>query len=125
MTYDDKNIHVWDPLNNKQVYYCNVFEQSKSHQITCLTHAEKFKIYIAASTDFKLLIFSEHLIFIDALPLKVRLINHLYFWEEENRLFTAGIDGCYVLKFKIKTKYDLKQAALLDPEGKTMEFMIT
>lgn len=55
----------------------------------------------------------------------MRLINHLYFWEEENRLFTAGIDGCYVLKFKIKTKYDMKQAALLDPEGKTMEFMIT
>ena len=101
---------------------------------------------MAISGDFKLHVFNEHLNKIATLPLKVRLINFAYFYEENNttsnevkpktsygaheeekksgKLITAGIDGCYMFEFVIKCKYDPKQAVLLDPDGNTMTFTL-
>jgi WD40 repeat protein len=67
-------------------------------------------------------IFNEHLHHIKALPLKIRLINFAYFYEKDSRLITAGIDGCCMFDFKVICKYEPKQALLLDPDGKTLEF---
>lgn len=81
---------------------------------------------MAISTDFKLHIFNEHLHHIKALPLKIRLINFAYFYEndKESRLITAGIDGCCMFDFEVICKYDAKQALLLDPEGHSMDFKL-
>ena len=74
-------------------------------------------LYLAISTDFKLHIFNAHLILIGWLPLKVRLVNFAYFYEEKSLLITGGIDGCHMFKFDVISKYEPKQAMLLDPEG--------
>lgn len=65
-------------------------------------------IYLAISTDFKIHIFNEHMVLIDSLPLKVRLVNFAFFSEETAMLITGGIDGCFMFKFKFNSKYDPK-----------------
>ena len=42
------------------------------------------------------------------LPLKVRLVHFAYFYEKKSTLITAGIDGCYMFKIKINSKYEPK-----------------
>jgi hypothetical protein len=74
-------------------------------------------IYLAISTDFKLHIFNEHLIHVGWFPLKVRLVHFAHFVEEKSTLITGGIDGCFMFKFMIRSKYEPKQAILLDPES--------
>lgn len=51
----------------------------------------------------------------------IRLVNHACFLDPECRLLTAGIDGCFSFEFHYKGKYLPAQAAVLDPEGKTIE----
>jgi len=51
------------------------------------------------------------------LPLNVRLVHYAYFYEEKSTLITAGIDGCFMFELNIISKYEPKQAQLLDPEG--------
>jgi len=75
---------------------------------------------LAISSDFKLHIFNEHLIHIKWLPLKIRLINYAYFYEDESKLITAGVDGCFMFQFNVTAKYEPKQAIILDPYGSTM-----
>jgi hypothetical protein len=58
-------------------------------------------IYLAISTDFKLHIFNEHLNYIGWFPLKIRLINFAYFYDEKSVLITGGIDGVFMFKFKV------------------------
>ena len=76
---------------------------------------------MAISNDFKLHVFNEHLIVIGCLPLKIRLVNFAYFYEEKSTLITGGIDGCHMFKFNVMSKYEPKQAVLLDPEGLTFK----
>ena len=78
-------------------------------------------LYLAISTDFKMHIFNELLIRIGWLPLNVRLIYFAHFYEEESTLITAGIDGVFMFKFNTKTKYDPRQAVMLDPEGHSFD----
>eukprot|EP00347_Sterkiella_histriomuscorum_P010595 403375671 len=102
VSYNEKNLHVWKPETEEQIFF----------------------LYLAISNDFKLHIFNEHLHHIKALPLKIRLINFAYFYEKESKLITAGIDGCFMFEFQMICKYEPKQAVLLDPEGNTMEFKL-
>jgi WD40 repeat protein len=62
--------------------------------------------------------FNEHLMWVGWLPLKVRLVHFAYFYEKKSTLITAGIDGCYMFKININSKYEPKQALNLDPSGK-------
>jgi hypothetical protein len=70
------------------------------------------------------LIYTENLKFIGALELKVRLVNYIHFWEKESKIITAGVGGCYVYPFIVKTKYEPRQALILDPEGKNVDFKL-
>ncbi|CDW78455.1 wd repeat-containing protein 87 [Stylonychia lemnae] len=134
VSYNEKNLHVWKPETEEQIFYVNFFDETKSHQISCIVYSSKYhvrnlkpkflQLYLAISNDFKLHIFNEHLHHIKALPLKIRLINFAYFYEKESKLITAGIDGCFMFEFKMECKYEPKQAVLLDPEGNTMEFKL-
>jgi len=74
-------------------------------------------LYFAISNDFKMHIFNEHLILIGWVPLRVRLINYVFFSEETSTLITGGIDGCYMFGITVRSKYDPKQAIMLDPTG--------
>ncbi len=83
------------------------------------------QLYFAFGTDFKMLIFNEHMRLIRELPLKNRMIQFACFHEEESQIITAGIDGCYINNIKILSKYEPKQSMMLDPDGKNMTFEMT
>ena len=83
------------------------------------------QLYFAFGTDFKMLIFNEHMRLIRELPLKNRMIQFACFHEEESQIITAGIDGCYINNIKILSKYEPKQSMMLDPDGKNMSFEMT
>ena len=83
------------------------------------------QLYFAFGTDFKMLIFNEHMRLIRELPLKNRMIQFACFHEEESQIITAGIDGCYINNMKIMSKYEPKQSMMLDPDGKNMTFEMT
>lgn len=78
------------------------------------------KLYFAFGTDFKLLVFNEHLRLIRELPLRNRLIQFACFFEEQSQIVTAGIDGCFINNLKVESKYEPKQAMMLDPDGHTI-----
>ena len=123
-SYDEKNLHVWDPSNGRQISTVNFFDTAQSHIVSWVTYSKRYHLYMAITTDFKLLIYNENLKFTGSLELKVRLINFIHFWDKESKLITAGVGGWYVYDFKVKTKYEPRQALVLDPEGKNMEFEI-
>jgi len=117
VSYNEKQLHVWRADNGQQVMNINFFDETQSHTISCIVYSSTHMLYFAISTDFKLHIFNEHLIRIGWLPLKVRLVHFAYFCEEKSMLITGGIDGCFMFKIHVKSKYDAKQAVILDPEG--------
>ena len=98
-TYDEKTLHVWNPQNGENLFKVNFFDAAKTHSVSCAIYTNKLSLYLAATTDFKLLVFNEHLHFVQALPLKVRLINFMYFLEDKLIIVTAGIDGCFIFSF--------------------------
>lgn len=98
-TYDEKTMHVWNPQNGENLFKVNFFDAAKTHSVSCAIYTNKLSLYLAATTDFKLLVFNEHLHFVQALPLKVRLINFMHFLEDKLKIITAGIDGCFVFTF--------------------------
>jgi hypothetical protein len=36
----------------------------------------------------------------------IRLVNHALFYDEEDKLITAGIDGVFIFDFLYKGKYE-------------------
>lgn len=108
VSYNEKQLHVWREDNGEQVQSINFFDETQSHQISCIVYSSKHMLYLAISTDFKLHIFNEHLIRVGWMPLNVRLIYFAYFYEEESTLITGGIDGCFMFKFMVETKYEPK-----------------
>jgi WD40 repeat protein len=126
-------MHVWDPTNSHTIFSVNFFDIAASHSVSCLTYSSKYHLYIAVTTDFKLLVFNEHLKYVKQkdehgvvkpIELKVRLVNHIHFSEKDSKLVTAGVGGCFIFDFTVKTKYDPKQALFLDPDGKNMKIII-
>lgn len=63
-TYDEKWMHVWNSSNGETLFKVNFFDSAKAHSISCATYSSKLSIYLAATTDFKLLVFNEHLHFV-------------------------------------------------------------
>lgn len=124
-SYDEKNLHVWDSSNGRMIWSVNFFDTAKSHIVSWVTYSKRYHLYLAVTSDFKLLIYTENLKFIGTLELKVRLINYIHFWGEKSKLITAGVGGWFVYDFKIKTKYEPRQALMLDPDGKNMQFELT
>lgn len=108
VSYDEKNIHIWEKDTGRQLFNVNFFDTSKTHSISCMVYSIRYHLYLAVSTDFKLLIYNEHLNFIASLPLRIRLINFAYFYEKESKFVTAGIDGCFIFDFIVKSKYEPK-----------------
>jgi hypothetical protein len=78
-------------------------------------------LYLAISTDFKLYIFNEHLLLIGWIPINMRLVHLAYFHEEKSTLITGGIDGCFMFKFQVRSKYEPKQGVMMDPENHFFE----
>ncbi|CAI2378645.1 unnamed protein product [Moneuplotes crassus] len=128
-SYDEKNLHLWDPTNTNTIFSVNFFDTVGSHSVSCVTYSTRYRLYLAVTTDFKLLIFNELLRYVKQkdqdgnvrpTELKVRLVNNIYFWESKSKLITAGVGGCFVFDFCVKTKYDPKQALFLDPDSKNL-----
>mmetsp|Transcript_6196 Transcript_6196/g.7154 ORF Transcript_6196/g.7154 Transcript_6196/m.7154 type:complete len:80 (-) Transcript_6196:63-302(-) len=76
------NLHVWDSTNGRMICNVNFFDTAQSHIVSCVTYSKKYHLYLAVTTDFKLLIYNENLKFTGALELKVRLINFIHFWDK-------------------------------------------
>lgn len=86
VSYDEKNLHVWDSTNGRMLFMINFFDTAKSHIVSWVAYWKRYHLYLAATTDFKLLVYNENLKFIGSLDLKVRLISSIYFWEEESKI---------------------------------------
>ena len=56
------------------------------------------------------------------LLIKNRLIHFACFHEEQSQIITAGLDGCFINNLIIESKYEPKQAIMLDPDGRNMKF---
>ncbi|CAI2378793.1 unnamed protein product [Moneuplotes crassus] len=132
-SYDEKNLHLWDPENSTTVFSANFFDTAGSHCVSCVTYSTRYRLYMAVTTDFKLLIYNELLRYVKQkdqdgnvkpIELRVRLVNNIHFWEHRSKLITAGVGGCFVFDFRVKTKYDPKQALFLDPDSKNLKFVI-
>jgi hypothetical protein len=54
----------------------------------------------------------------------IRLVNFVEFYDKEGKLVTAGIDGIFIFDFAYKGKYDPQHAAIIDPEGKSIEIQL-
>jgi len=54
----------------------------------------------------------------------IRLVNFVEFYDKQSKLVTAGIDGIFIFDFQYKGKYDPKHAAIIDPEGKSIEIAL-
>ena len=117
VTYSEKQIHIWSSDNANQLKELDFFEATQSHTISCVVYCKKYMIYLAISEDFKVHVFNEHLRPIGYLPLNTRLVNYAYFYEEKSILITAGIDGCFMYKLNVLSKYEPRQGVNLDPEG--------
>lgn len=117
VSYNEKHLHIWRGTDAQQVAKCDFFNETQSHSISCVVYSHSNMIYLAVSTDFKLHLFNEHLVWIGWFPLDVRLVHYLYFYEKKSTLITAGIDGCYMFHIHFMNKYEPKQAMILDPEG--------
>lgn len=121
VSYNEKQLHVWREDNGEQVQSINFFDETQSHQISCIVYSQEHMLYLAISTDFKLHIFNEHLIRVGWMPLNVRLIYHAFFYEEKSTLITAGIDGCFMFRFTVNSKYEKERGVMLDPEGQFIQ----
>ena len=73
-----------------------------------MTYSNSLNLYLACTTNFMLLVYNEHLNFVQKLKLRVRLVNYMHFWESKKKLILAGIDGCFIFDFLVKSKYDAK-----------------
>ena len=54
----------------------------------------------------------------------IRLVNFAEFMDQESKVITAGIDGIFIFDFEYKGKYDPQHAAIIDPEGKSIEIAL-
>lgn len=93
---------MWDPTNGKTVFSVNFFDTTGSHSISAVTYTKRYHLYLAVTTDFKLLVYNEQLKYVKQfdenknyvpIEIKVKLINHIHFWETESKLITAGVGG--------------------------------
>ena len=57
-------MHVWSPAHGETLFKVNFFDAAKTHSVSCATYSSKLSLYLAATTDFKLLVFNEHLNFV-------------------------------------------------------------
>ena len=63
-----------------------------------MTYSSKHQLYFVLATDFKLHVFNENLIKVgDSIPSRTRLVHYCEFYEQEQMLITAGLDGCVIL----------------------------
>jgi WD40 repeat protein len=49
------------------------------------------------------------------------LVSFAAFFDGQGKLLTAGIDGTFIFDFDYRGKYDPQHAAVIDPEGKSIQ----
>lgn len=77
------------------------------------------------STDFKMLFLNEQYHLVKELDMSaIRLVSFAEFHDAESKLVTAGIDGVFLFDFVYKGKYDPHHAAIIDPEGKSIDIVL-
>ena len=84
VSYNEKQLHIWRANSGATIASIDFFDTTLSHSISCMCYARKYMIYLVVSTDFKIHIFNELLIWLGWLPLKVRLVNFIAFNEERS-----------------------------------------
>ena len=99
----NKQIHVWKSMESsdegsfgKSQFTIKFFEETGSHNISCLCYCKSLYLYFVVSTDFKLHVFNEYLFYIGHFSLQSRLVNFISIIDENLLLVTGGIDGCFL-----------------------------
>lgn len=83
VSYNDKQIHVWNELTGANLFKVNFYEETKSHTIAAMCYSLSKGLYFVIATDFKMHVFNENMINVDSLISKTRLVHQAYFYEEE------------------------------------------
>lgn len=105
ISYNEKSLHSWSPNGGENLYTVNFAEATASKQISCITYSVLNYLYFACSKDFKLLVFNEHLNFIQEMSLDKNLVLSAQFYDEKSQLITAGKIGCFIYNIQINYKY--------------------
>ena len=61
-----------------------------------------------ASADFKVHIFNDYLSYAGWWALKTRSIGFIEFLDDNQKLITAGVDGCYMYKMSFLERFNPK-----------------
>ena len=97
VSYSDKQIHVWNELTGKMIFRIHLFEETKSHCIASMCYSEARRLYFVIATDFKMHVFNENLICVDTVKTETRLVHRCQYYDKEDIIVTAGVDGCVLL----------------------------
>jgi WD40 repeat protein len=54
----------------------------------------------------------------------IRLVSLAEFHDADGKLVTSGIDGTFLFDFDYRGKYDPHHAAIIDPEGKSIDIAL-
>ena len=104
VSYNEKQIHVWSQQTGEQLFVVNFFEETRSHQISCMTYSLQHYLYLVISTDFKLHVFNENLILVESIPMKTRLINQCYFYLVDKNIYDV---------FRKKVNFDIMSISVV------------
>lgn len=129
MSFNEKQLHSWDPESLKivnQVTF-NDSEQPKSKQVTpiqVICYSQKYHIYFACTKDFVFVVFNEHMNIVHQQRMPVGLVSQICFLEQTDQLFVSGKEGAFIIDLEIKFKYDYRMAVMLDPKGTSISVSI-
>eukprot|EP00347_Sterkiella_histriomuscorum_P004241 403361206 len=126
ITADDKQIHFWSMQNGMKKKVIHLPEYLKAHSaVSTLAYSQKYRLYLLVTADFKMIFINEVYNIVKAQEMNsIRLVNFAHFYDQKNKLITAGIDGVFIFDFSYQGKYEPFQASQIDPEGKTIKIEI-
>jgi hypothetical protein len=109
-------------INGKRRLSLNFREVVQTKKMTCFTYIPRFHIYLVASMDFRLFIFSEYFDLFKIFPLGMHRVQALQYLDQKNELLVCSVDKFILMDFKVKAKYDISKVAVLDPSGQSIQF---
>ena len=77
------------------------------------------------TSDFRMLFLNEVYALVCTMDMSaIRLVSFVEFHDDSSKLITAGIDGIFIFDICYRGKYDPKNAAQIDPEGKSIQIFL-
>jgi len=65
VSYNQKQIHVWNELTGMRIFKIDLYQETKSHNISAFCYSRQKMLYFVISTDNRLHTFNENMICVD------------------------------------------------------------